>query len=609
MKRFCGILALILLLSLLLPCVSAAEETLPFTYEIKDGEVTLTSYTGPDSGSVVVPDEIEGLPVTAFGDHLFANKRELQFNLPKHLKRLESYALAGLERELYIPATVTDIAPDSLPYNGTLSCEKYSAADQYARAFGRPVQYTGEVPGVQEVEADGFTFWIQNGEATLAHVISEEKFVLNVPAYVGDYPVTRIATYATPERVDSYYTQNIFTALVIPATVRRVDSYAFYNQGRGGLRSVFLCEGVASVGDYAFYDSCLQIGNSVSLTLPNSLQEFGRTEKELWNSRLIYLYAAEGSAGAEYAQRAGATFIKNHAEDGTITGNYANMKFRIQNGEAAIYDDGQGGGYFDPFLPSYIDTYPLTRIESGALWMVGEDYAVLPPTLTYLGSDCFGDVSSEARLLLYYPGTPAEELVKHQRFPYANIYDILALPYDDVAGDSWYYSAVSFAYYNGLMNGVAAEKFDPNGTMTRAMLVTVLWRLDGGEAAGTSPFTDVPENQWYTEGVIWAAENGIVNGVGGGRFDPNGSVTREQIATILYRYAEYCGLDVSERAALSRFADAARVSDYAAAPMQWAVQLGIIGGRQESSGLWLAPQSSGTRAEVAAMLMRFLTRH
>lgn len=604
MKYAARFLVVVLLLSLFTPCLQA-EDALPFTYEIKNNEVILTSYTGPDSGTVVIPDEIEGLPVTAFGDHLFANKQELQFNLPKHLKRLEDYALAGLQRELYIPATVTDIAPNSLFITGTLSCEKYSAADQYARAFGRPVQYTGEVPGVQEVEADGFTFWIQNGEATLAHVISEEKFVLNVPAYVGDYPVTRIATYATPDQVDSYYTQNIFTALVIPATVRRVDSYAFYNQGRGKLGSVFLCEGVASVGDYAFYNSCDQIAHSVDLTLPNSLQEFGKTEKELWNSWWIHLYAAEGSAGAEYAQRAGATFIKNHAEDGTITGIYANMEFRIQNGEAAIYNDGQGG-YFDPFLPSYIDTYPLTRIESGALWMVGEDYAVLPPTLTYLGSDCFGDVSSEAKLLLYYPGTPAEELVKHQRFPYANIYDVLALPYQDVQQGDWYYSAVSFAYYNGLMNGVADMLFDPNGTMTRAMLVTVLWRLDGGSADGTSPYTDVPEGTWYTDGVIWATENGIVNGVGNGKFDPNGTVTREQIATILYRYAAYRGVDVSDRASLDLFTDAGAVSDYARAPMQWAVQTKLISGRLDHKQLYLAPQSGGTRAEVATILMRFL---
>ena len=183
---------------------------------------------------------------------------------------------------------------------------------------------------------------------------------------------------------------------------------------------------------------------------------------------------------------------------------------------------------------------------------------------------------------------------------------MLALPYQDVQQSDWYYSAVSFAYYNGLMNGVADMLFDPNGTMTRAMLVTVLWRLDGGSADGTSPYTDVPEGTWYTDGVIWATENGIVNGVGNGKFDPNGTVTREQIATILYRYAAYRGVDVSDRASLDLFTDAGAVSDYARAPMQWAVQTKLISGRLDHKQLYLAPQSGGTRAEVATILMRFL---
>ena len=183
---------------------------------------------------------------------------------------------------------------------------------------------------------------------------------------------------------------------------------------------------------------------------------------------------------------------------------------------------------------------------------------------------------------------------------------MLALPYQDVQQGDWYYSAVSFAYYNGLMNGVADTLFDPNGTMTRAMLVTVLWRLDGGSADGTSPYTDVPEGTWYTDGVIWATENGIVNGVGNGKFDPNGTVTREQIATILYRYAAYRGVDVSDRASLDLFTDAGAVSDYARAPMQWAVQTKLISGRLDHKQLYLAPQSGGTRAEVATILMRFL---
>ena len=608
MKYAARFLVVVLLLSLFTPCLQA-EDALPFTYEIKNNEVILTSYTGPDSGPVVIPDEIEGLPVTTFGKNLFAGRSSLEYNLPKYLRRILPGAMPLDGKEITIPSTVTEIAPDSIWRAKAIHCERYSTAAQYADVEGIPVVYTDDATSGQEIKADGFTFWVKNGEATLVRAVSEERCTLYIPDHIYEYPVTQIASYTTRNNVKDTYHQDIYTSIVIPATVRRIDSYAFfYRNNYSRIRSIYLCEGVQSVGNYALYQSDIQ-ADTVYLTLPNSLQEFGRDEEQLWNSRYIHVFAAENSVGAEYASRAAATFHNNHAADGTITGNYANMDFRIQNGEVTIIKCDSACGSIDPFLPSYIDGYPVTELAYLSLLTIdrisSSAYAVLPPTLKRLDYDVFG-VSPENHLLLYYPGTPAEKLVQYQRYPYANIYDVLALPYQDVQQGDWYYSAVSFAYYNGLMNGVADMLFDPNGTMTRAMLVTVLWRLDGGSADGTSPYTDVPEGTWYTDGVIWATENGIVNGVGNGKFDPNGTVTREQIATILYRYAAYRGVDVSDRASLDLFTDAGAVSDYARAPMQWAVQTKLISGRLDHKQLYLAPQSGGTRAEVATILMRFL---
>mgnify|MGYP004492704545 CR=1 FL=1 len=608
MKYAARFLVVVLLLSLFTPCLQA-EDALPFTYEIKNDEVILTSYTGPDSGTVVIPDEIEGLPVTTFGKNLFAGRSSLEYNLPKYLRRILPGAMPLDGKEITIPSTVTEIAPDSIWRAKAIHCERYSTAAQYADVEGIPVVYTDDATSGQEIKADGFTFWVKNGEATLVRAVSEERCTLYIPDHIYEYPVTQIASYTTRNNVKDTYHQDIYTSIVIPATVRRIDSYAFfYRNNYSRIRSIYLCEGVQFVGNYALYQSDIQ-ANTVYLTLPNSLQEFGRDEEQLWNSRYIHVFAAENSVGAEYASRAAATFHNNHAADGTITGNYANMDFRIQNGEVTIIECDSACGSIDPFLPSYIDGYPVTELAYRSLLTIdrisSSAYAVLPPTLKRLDYDVFG-VSPENHLLLYYPGTPAEKLVQYQRYAYANIYDVLALPYQDVQQSDWYYSAVSFAYYNGLMNGVADTLFDPNGTMTRAMLVTVLWRLDGGSADGTSPYTDVPEGTWYTDGVIWATENGIVNGVGNGKFDPNGTVTREQIATILYRYAAYRGVDVSDRASLELFTDAGAVSDYARAPMQWAVQTKLISGRLDHKQLYLAPQSGGTRAEVATILMRFL---
>ena len=178
--------------------------------------------------------------------------------------------------------------------------------------------------------------------------------------------------------------------------------------------------------------------------------------------------------------------------------------------------------------------------------------------------------------------------------------------YFDVKPGSWYEQSVQYATEHGLMNGTGSNTFEPESTMTRAMLVTVLWRYANAPKPGANPFTDVPNGKWYTDAVAWAAENGVVNGVGDGKFEPDGSVTREQMATILYRYAQKVGIDTSKHTELSAFPDASRVSAYARASMQWIVAEGVIGGSRENGQDWLNPQGNATRAEVATILMRFI---
>ena len=171
-------------------------------------------------------------------------------------------------------------------------------------------------------------------------------------------------------------------------------------------------------------------------------------------------------------------------------------------------------------------------------------------------------------------------------------------PYKDVNTRAWYHESIDFAIRGKLMNGIASDRFDPEGSMTRAMLVTVLWRYAGSPREGTNRFTDVANGQWYTEAVAWAAENGVVNGVGNNRFDPEGKITREQMAAILYRYAK----QPQTSGSLTSFPDASRVSGYATDAMRWTVEQKIIGG---SDGR-LDPQGNATRAQVAAILMRFI---
>lgn len=177
------------------------------------------------------------------------------------------------------------------------------------------------------------------------------------------------------------------------------------------------------------------------------------------------------------------------------------------------------------------------------------------------------------------------------------------LPFTDVHTGDWFYDAVEYAYENGMMDGIGNNLFSPNGTTTRAMIVTILHRLENQPASGSSTFTDVPAGQWYTNAVAWAAANGIVDGYGDGRFGPNDTITREQMAAILYRYAQFKGYDVSNTGNLSGYTDAAQVSEWARTAMGWANAQGLITGNTATT---LNPTGSATRAEVATILMRFV---
>ena len=178
-----------------------------------------------------------------------------------------------------------------------------------------------------------------------------------------------------------------------------------------------------------------------------------------------------------------------------------------------------------------------------------------------------------------------------------------AAAFKDLQRGKWYYDGVNDLLRRELMKGVGNDRFDPDGTVTRAQLVTILYRMEGTpDMTGHKlPFSDVPASKWYTDAVTWAAENGVVNGVGGGRFDPDGPVTREQIATILFRYTH------AQEAAdtLNTFPDGGTVSAYARPAMRWAVASGLIGGTKINGTVYLDPLSGATRAQIAVMLSRY----
>lgn len=220
-----------------------------------------------------------------------------------------------------------------------------------------------------------------------------------------------------------------------------------------------------------------------------------------------------------------------------------------------------------------------------------------PPTATETGVKTYSCTRCAEMRTEVIPATGGEE-----QKPCDGGANCPSAHFTDIHATDWYHEAVDFAVENGLFGGMSENTFEPNTAMTRAMLVTVLWRYAGEPAEGENAFTDVPDGQWYTDAVAWAAENNIVGGVGDNKFDPNGNITREQMATILYRYAGGKDIDTSARADLSSFPDAGNVSGYALDAMKWAVAEGLVNG---SDGK-LLPQGNATRAQVATILMRFI---
>lgn len=172
----------------------------------------------------------------------------------------------------------------------------------------------------------------------------------------------------------------------------------------------------------------------------------------------------------------------------------------------------------------------------------------------------------------------------------------------DVARGSWYYDAVSYVASEGLMTGTGTNTFSPDGMTSRAQIVTILWRLSGEPSALTGAFTDVPAGQYYSTAVAWASREGIVTGVGNNRFEPNTNITREQLAVMLYRYAQDCGYSTTSRANITGYYDYARVGSYARDALSWAVGAGLITGTTTTT---LSPQNTANRAQVATILMRF----
>lgn len=281
-------------------------------------------------------------------------------------------------------------------------------------------------------------------------------------------------------------------------------------------------------------------------------------------------------------------------------------RFTTNTNQSSSGSGGGSGGNYIPSNPSYQIT--ISTASNGTV-AVTPTSAILGDQVTITASPDNGyqvgdvtvtDSSGEGISVIddgdgtYTFVMPASQVTISVTFEWVN-------PFADVFEDNWFYDEVAYVAQNGLMMGTSDTTFAPNSMTTRAMIVTILYRLEGFPVAGSVSFDDVKAGTWYTDAIAWASANGIVDGYGNGKFGPDDPVTREQMAAILYHYADYKGYDVSGMADLTGYTDANAVSDWALTAMRWANDEGLITGR---TAITLVPNGTATRSEVAAILMR-----
>lgn len=596
MKTWKRLLLLCLTLALLLSALPVQAAETELSYEVRKDEVWIT---GPKdySGALVLPEEIGGMPVVGIAAQAFGDNAGISsVTLPESLRYIEKDAFrncTGIREPVLIPDGMEWIWPDAF-FGTAISGKKYSAAERYALlSQNQRFIQTGSLPNCRGVWEDSMFFWIRNGEAELICFNADIYNILLLPETVQGYPLTSIGAFAgiVHERgyADLHY-------VVIPGTVKTVGAYAFYEMY---ISSFFLHEGVQELKDYALHTSM----HSSSFYLPSTLQTCGEhvfsSRPAGINSETVYAYP--GTAAYEKAVEENCSVISRVDADGRTHGFYAGLNFIASNGEITI----TSATYRElRQIPAEIDGLPVTTVYfKGFEAYVSSSPVTIPPTVTNLVDD---RRHMEDVTFYVWPGSYAEEYCRANGYSYESVFTVLGNPFADVPEDRWYYEAVSYVYNTKLMSGVSDSRFAPEDTTSRAMLVTVLWRLAGcPEAETPSAFQDVAAGSWYAQAVNWAAEQGIVQGVSASRFAPDAPVTREQIATILLRYAKHYGLDDGRRSNVSGFPDANAISPWAMEGIQWAKANGILTGQLKDTEVYLNPLAGAKRSEIAAMLMRF----
>ena len=338
------------------------------------------------------------------------------------------------------------------------------------------------------------------------------------------------------------------TTISLPYNVKTVDAYAFADCS--ALRNIYFTKAIQEIDDWAFY------GNT---------------------SKSIRFYGYSGTAAKYFAQENGYSFTElTPVSSINISGANSVLKGKTITLKATV---SPSGAYNKNVVWSSSNNSVATVSQAGVVTGVKSGTA----TITAMAKD----------------GTGVKKT-------YKVTVKLTDLPFRDVIVSDWFYSSVKYTYQNGIISGATSTEFRPNAKITRGMIVTILWRMEGSpKVTGVKDFTDV-KGQYYYDAVRWAAKYGVVNGYGDGRFGPNANITREQLATILCNYAKYKKKYTSATVNTSKYKDWNRVSSYARASMQWAIAKGVVTGKD--NGTRVDPLGTASRGEAAVMIYNYCTK-
>lgn len=586
-------------------CTALTSLTLPST-------VTEVERVVNDTGvrTLELPGAIRTLHAYAFGS---AKLDSLTLN--EGLETIEPGAFWGLSglTELRLPASVTLV--QHVPEIKNLCIYFHSGTtfdlDDETEPSIRYINVdTGEeVPMNLRVEEDGYTFMIRVDHAELLSVNRQDD-VLTIPDTLRGFPVTVIEKGAI--------TGLPCNELILPGTVELIRPGAI--TGCKNLFGLALPESLSAVEDEDGH--VWPIASSAFETYFTYIAKAGSYGESYVNQLLDQI--AEPDEDVIFDQ------VLVYEDENPYLA-YGNHIFKLENGEATLLyalrrDDTRN---IDR-VPGYVKGIPVVAVADEAYQraagrMSGCRFTsiVFNPPLERIGDRLFRD---DQPMHIYLPETVTEiadtafsakpDYIHGSTGSYAetyaaahgDIFEDMDLPFLDVPGEKWFYKPIRYCYKAGYMNGVSADSFAPYDTVTRAMMVQVLYKIAGGSmSTGMSdsyvpPFEDVDSGRWYYNAIRWAAYYRIVAGTSATTFSPMDNCTREQVAAVLYRFGRGAGLDHGERADLSGYSDEADISAYARDALRWAVAVGMISGYTDGT---VQPKGTTTRAELATMIMHF----